>query len=240
MRAGVFRKLLGFIGEALVSLGVVSLLYVAHALWFTNASADASSFTEATKFQSQIELKRLEQSKAPVSVDISRDIVELDGTEGIAPKPLETFGLLYIPRLGQDVWAEPIVSGIDYKALSMGVGYYPETELPGEIGNFAIAGHRTANGEPFSKFEVLRPGDKVFVQTLSGWFEYELMQDQIVEKEDVWVLDDRPKGTAFSSGASLITLTTCHPKWTSTERWVWWGELIATYPLSQPPVEVER
>ena len=69
----------------------------------------------------------------------------------------EAFALLRIPRLGED-YRVPIVEGVSLEDLAAGVGHYPDTALPGEVGNFSVAGHRATNGEPFAYLDQLRNG----------------------------------------------------------------------------------
>ena len=42
--------------------------------------------------------------------------------------------------------------------LARGVGHYPETARPGQVGNFAVAGHRATNGEPFAALDQVHSG----------------------------------------------------------------------------------
>ena len=65
------------------------------------------------------------------------------------PSNGEPFAILRIPRLG-DNFQVPIVEGVSLADLAEGVGHYPDTALPGEVGNFSVAGHRATNGEPFA------------------------------------------------------------------------------------------
>lgn len=204
-------------GEILVTLGILVGLYALYQVSFSNTLADSS----AVAITQEIE-KKFNFSKV-TSAQVDTEVFDLD------PKPDEGFALLYIPRLKADVWGTPIVEGTSYKALASGVGHYSKTELPGEIGNFAIAGHRATNGEPFARFEILQAGDLVYVRSSEGWFTYELFQDQKIPKTGVWVLEDRPNGVITDS-SQLMTLTTCDPRWNSTQRWAWWGKLIYAGP----------
>ena len=72
----------------------------------------------------------------------------------------DAIAMLRIKRFGDD-YEVPIVKGFDEGALARGVGWDPKSAKPGEIGNFAIAGHRVTHGEPFSKFPKLKKGDLV-------------------------------------------------------------------------------
>jgi hypothetical protein len=76
----------------------------------------------------------------------------------------EALAVLRIPRFGKD-FEVPVVAGVDDSALTSGVGWFPDTQRPGERGNFAVAGHRITNGQPFKDFPDLQAGDKVFVET---------------------------------------------------------------------------
>ena len=84
---------------------------------------------------------------------------------------------LYIPRLGRD-YAYTIVQGTSQDDLEKGPGHYPKTVLPGQTGNFAIAGHRVGKGEPFLNLDHLRAGDSVIVETESHYFVYKVLGDQ--------------------------------------------------------------
>lgn len=229
-------------GELLITFGAVILLYVAYSLWFTNSLAEVTTRSTSADFLAEIEERKGQPGadRPPLAdgLQTSGSTSDSELSDDDEFVPVEPFALLYIPRLEADVWEEPLVSGIGYRALASGVGHYPSTELPGEVGNFAIAGHRATNGEPFAYFENLQAGDRVYVQTLEGWFEYELVRDKIIQEDEVWVLGDSPEGQGFEPGSRLITLTTCHPRWNSYQRWAWWGELVATYPLSDTPAEI--
>ncbi len=190
-------------------------MFIAYQLWFTNQVSDSQASAISTEIR--------EGLKAQVFTSESPSIqVEVKGK----PYTVSSIGLVYIPRLKSDVWATPIVVGVGGRELSLGVGYYPGAAMPGEIGNFAIAGHRATNGEPFARFERLKVGDRVFVQTAAGWFEYELLENKKIPDSATWVLDAQPKGLNLDSN-QLITLTTCDPRWNSTRRWAWWGVLVA-------------
>ena len=49
--------------------------------------------------------------------------------------------------------------------------------MPGEVGNFAVAAHRSTHDEPFANIDDLRVGDKVYVQTREAWYTYTLQKD---------------------------------------------------------------
>ena len=151
----------------------------------------------------------------------------------------DAFALLYIPRLGNHVWATPVLEGVDPTQLDSGVGHYLGTALPGEPGNFAVAGHRATHGEPFAYFDRLQRGDRVYARTFNNWFVYVLDKDLKVKPREVWVIDEQPGQVSQKVASSnLISLVTCDPRWGSARRWVWWGHLVKTYPANEMPSEV--
>lgn len=155
-------------------------------------------------------------------------------------KPSAGFAFLYIPRLRDSVWELPISQGIDSTQLETGTGHYPKSALPGESGNFAVAGHRSGNGEPFADFDRLQQGDRIVIETKDKWFVYVLDQDIEVKPDEVWVLDPNPAGLASTVGTDkLITLTTCTPRYGTTGRWIWWGHLVEELPKEEPPSDVK-
>lgn len=136
------------------------------------------------------------------------------------PEYEETFAVLRVPRWGED-YVRPITEGTEQKILDeKGIGHYEGTALPGSEGNFAIAGHRTTYGKPFADIDTLEEGDVLMVQTKEATFVYSVTGSQIVRPEDVHVLDSIP-------GRSLMTLTTCHPKYGNTERYIVYAELVS-------------
>ena len=153
----------------------------------------------------------------------------------------DAFALLYIPRLADHVWATPVLEGVNPHELESGLGHYLATALPGQRGNFAVAGHRATYGEPFAYFDRLQPGDRVYVRTLGSWFVYVLDKDLMVKPRDVWVIDPQPGQLARTVPSDhLISLVTCDPRWGSARRWVWWGHLVAAHPKDEPPLEVRK
>jgi sortase A len=110
------------------------------------------------------------------------------------------------------------------------------TAFPGNAGNFAVAGHRATHGEPFARFDLLNEGDEVVVETVDGLFTYSLVTDSKVTPEDVWVVGPRPDIDQLKSlppGSKIITLTTCDPRWSSENRWVWFGVLDSFVPRAE-------
>jgi sortase A len=155
------------------------------------------------------------------------------------PKLHQGFALAYIPRLKDKVWELPITKGVDSEDLISGLGQYPDNALPGQKGNFALAGHRATYGEPFADVDQLKQDDEVIIQTADNWYVYRLIMDELVEPDETWVLEENPGGIVNKTGIeAMITLTTCHPRWGSTQRWIWWGVLIDVRPIDQVPESI--
>lgn len=219
LQEDVKSRVFGTLAELFFTASALVLLFLVYQLWFTTEVARSQYAATSEQFLQAI-VQPPEVTSEPVA-----ELVQAQDIVGV--------GLLYIPRLKTEVWGLPIISGTSDKALSQGVGHYAKSELPGQIGNFAIAGHRATNGEPFAYFEKLKAGDMVYVQTNVGWFSYQLVQDQKIQETEVWVLDDDPIGLGEQK---LITLTTCDPRWNSTRRWAFWG--VQVYFSIDAPAEV--
>lgn len=127
---------------------------------------------------------------------------------------------LQIPRVGVDV---VVVEGTTPAALAAGAGHYPETPLPGEKGNVAIAGHRTTYGKPFNRMDELVPGDKVVLTTPIGKHTYEVTtQPFVVDPFDWSIIENYPEGGGW------LTLTSCHPEGSAAYRIVVRARLVSS------------
>jgi sortase A len=147
---------------------------------------------------------------------------------GVAPASGEPIVLLRIPKFGED-WEKPVVEGVGKDDLARGIGHYPQTQLPGRPGNFAIAGHRVTHGAPFRKLLELRKGDEVIVETAEAVYTYELdgsPRDLTVKPTDNWVLEPVPGKPRETPTKSIITLTTCQDLFRSPDRSVAFGHLV--------------
>ena len=165
--------------------------------------------------------------------EIKQLIVE-DWDKGIDGNAI---GLLRVPRFGDD-YEVPIVKGGDLlgakgdRALAEGVAWYEPGAKPGEIGNFAVAGHRATNGEPFATLDLVRAGDVVVAETRTRWFTYVVDRTEIVDPTATWVLDPVPGEPGATPTERLLTLTTCNPRWASTQRLIVFGHLRESRPKS--------
>lgn len=117
---------------------------------------------------------------------------------------------IIIEKLGLD---ESIVPGTDEDALRQGVGRVLNGAQPGSpTGNLALAAHNDVYGELFRNIPNLAEGDRIYVQTRTRTYEYEVIGYRIVNPNDVYVLEDQ--------GYASLTLITCHPPGINDKRYV--------------------
>ncbi len=206
------------LGEVLITLGALILLYVVYQLFWTNVTADQATNATATQL-------RQEWSRPPVP---ARPGAPTPAASAAVPSG-DAMALMYIPRLGKD-WVEPVVQGVALSDLARGIGHYPSTALPGQVGNFAVAGHRATHGQPLAYIDQIRDGDLVVVETRTEWFTYVVDRHLIVAPTDTWVVDPVPGKPGATPTASLITITSCNPRWASYQRWIIFGHLVSTTP----------
>lgn len=124
-------------------------------------------------------------------------------------------GIMKIPKLDLKV---AIGEGIDSETLKFAVGHFEGTALPGEKGNFAVAGHRSYTySQYFNRLDELNVGDDIIVKTKKGEYTYKVYEKKVVEPTEVSVLDKTKDAT--------ITLVTCTPIRVATHRLIVKGKL---------------
>lgn len=138
-----------------------------------------------------------------------------------APATYEKFARIFIPSFGSD-YVRPIAEGTSTKEVlnKIGVGHYQGTALPGEIGNFAVAGHRMTYGAAFRDLDLLGNGDEIIVETVDGWYTYKVDRTKIVKPTEVNVISPVPEKAGEVPSERWMTLTTCTPKWSAAKRLV--------------------
>ncbi|MDN5762309.1 MAG: class E sortase [Microlunatus sp.] len=144
--------------------------------------------------------------------------------------PGDAIALLRIPAFGSD-YQVPILSGTDLSILDRGVGHYTTTASPGEIGNFAVAGHRVTHGQPFARLLELDSGDQIVVETRDKIYTYvvdDSPRNLTVNDTQTWVLDPVPKRPGAEATEALMTLTTCQDLFHSPDRSVGFAHLAET------------
>lgn len=133
---------------------------------------------------------------------------------------------VYIPRFG-DQWERNLVQGTSLVELNQhGLGHYEISQMPGQVGNFAIAGHRNGYGQPLGDVDRLQPGDAIVIRSQDYWYVYQYTNYTIVTPDDGSVIGPNPEHPGEAPTKRMITMTTCEPKYTTpTHRWISFGEL---------------
>lgn len=155
----------------------------------------------------------------------------------VAPATLGSgVAILRVPRFGRD-YVSVIVEGVGTADLRRGPGHYPASALPGAIGNFAVAGHRTTYGAPFARLDELQAGDALVLETRRSWLTYRVTESRVVAPTAVTVTAPVPGEAGRRPTAALLTFTTCHPRHSDRQRLVVFGRLVETLAKSVgPPV----
>jgi sortase A len=128
---------------------------------------------------------------------------------------INTLGILIIPKINLNV---AVAEGTDSETLKYAVGHFEGTAMPGEKGNFSVAGHRNYTyNQYFNRLDEIKKGDEIRIRTNKGEFAYEVFDTFVVEPTEVSVLDKSEDAT--------ITLVTCTPIRVATHRLIIKGRL---------------
>ena len=139
-------------------------------------------------------LEVFESQIAETKNEGSNESVSLEAINGYTP-----VAIMEIPSIKLK---QPVVDGITEDVIKYFLGRFPESAMPGEVGNFAVAGHRVSDfTDAFINLYKVKVGDKVIVTTKDGRYTYEVDSSFIVDPEQVEVLDD--------ADYEKITLITC-------------------------------
>ncbi len=189
-----FFQNLGFI---LIGLGLLMFLFVGYQLWGTGIQ----------EAQSQNRLEDIfkntrSQEAVPGIPSTTREPIFVNRGDGVF--------LIQMPTINV---AKYVVAGVETADLKKGPGHYTSTPLPGELGNSAIAGHRTTYGEPFRRLDDLEIGDPIIITDLfNRTFTYTVTAQQIVKPSDTWVT------ATTDPNKAILTLTTCDPEFSAKRR----------------------
>jgi sortase A len=145
--------------------------------------------------------------------------------------------IVHLPTIGEEL---PVLEGVGADVLDQGVlGRYPGSGAPGEVGNYAVAGHRTTYGRPLWALGDLEPGDPVVVETARGWHVYRFEGSRVTVPEDVTPLAPTPDSPGVEPEEARMVLTTCHPRFSARQRLIGYAVLDRTVPReSGPPPEL--
>lgn len=208
---------LGVVGKTFITAGLLLLGLVAYQLWGTGIETS----------RAQARLHR-EFTRLITNATTTTGAQSITTTNQPAPslavpnRPNSAVALLEVPTAGI---SDIVVEGVSASALRHGPGHVPRTALPGDPGNSAIAGHRTTYGAPFADLDRVDVGDDVTVTTTKGRFDYEVIDVRIIKPNQTEVL--RPQ-----ANKTLLTLITCNPRYSTSQRLVVVAELRRSLPLA--------
>ena len=205
------------LGELMLTIGVVLLLFAFYEAYWTNV--------ESGQLQEEASARLDEQWRNP--------------RQKLEPELGEAFAQLYIPTFGSD-YRFAIIEGTNEDDLLRGPGRYLDSQMPGEMGNFAVAGHRVGKGAPFNDLGKLETCDDIVVETQKERITYRVLPidgeqadcfngippeyshvvgRHITTPGDVSVTNPVPESDAEPS-REILTLTTCHPQFSNAERMI--------------------
>lgn len=229
----------GVLGELLITVGVVVLLYVSWQMWVGDWIIGAENNEQGKQLAQQWDSGDdpvVTPTPTPTSTGVPTPPPPVDPVVIPQPKDGQKFGVMYIPRFGSD-YAVTVAGGVTKpRTLDKGdIGHYPDTAMPGQTGNFALAAHRTTYGAPFSKIADFRLGDAIVVETKEGWYTYRFRTLEYVTPQSVNVLDAVPQVGNVADGERYITLTSCSPKYSNSERIIAYGVFDSFQPRADGP-----
>jgi sortase A len=232
------RRVVGAVGRVFITVGVLILLFVGYQLWGTGLYTAREQDALERQFNTALALEGHETPTTTTTVRGTAPRSTTTTTEPAPPPPPEgeAVARIRIPKIGVD---SIVVNGVTRDDLRKGPGHYPDTPLPGQQGNAAIAGHRTTYGAPFGDLDQLAEGDLIQVRTLQGSFAYRVAEQLVVSPRDVSVLDPTPADPDDPAQGDLatLTLTTCNPKYSAAQRLIIHADLAPEQvALPAPPI----
>jgi sortase A len=212
-------------GEILLTLGVIVLLFAAYLVWGTGIRASDAQRQFTSELNNQWQRPAASAGAAGRDAQAAMD-PRPDPIHLVTGQP---FAFIRIPAFGKH-WRFTLIEGTALAQLNVSPGHVPGTQLPGQLGNFAVAGHRVTAGNPFWSLPSMRDGDLVFIETKYDTYTYRVVGKKWVAPTDINVLDAVPGQPGRKPAQRLITLITCDPAWTGTHRVIVTGVLTAAAP----------
>ena len=210
------------LSDILLTLGVTALLFCAWYVWVGDVVAgirqDAASQKLAQSWVTTRELPEFDRNMGDSTGTVVGSAPPVTRPPGIG----KAFATLIVPRFGKN-YERSIAQSVDVAKvlnnMNTGVGHYVTSDALGEVGNFALAGHRTTYGAAFGSIDTLRVGDRIYLETPKGWYIYRFRNMEWAYSSDSTVLNPVPQ-LSISPKQRILTMTTCHPKLSSAERFI--------------------
>ncbi|MGH8795180.1 MAG: class E sortase [Stackebrandtia sp.] len=187
--------------ETAVTFGAVVLLFLGWTYWHNNSQSEAA--------------------QSDLNDQVEEDWAEDDALD---PLPGESVARLYMPQIRPEPWV--VVEGTTLEDIEYAPGRYEDGAMPGEKGNFAMAGHNVP--AIFRHIDELGAGDEIVVETPEKFYIYEITGDEIIEPTEVDVVAPVPREPGVEPGDDdrYLTMTTCYPWWDNYQRYVVYGKLV--------------
>ena len=132
--------------------------------------------------------------------------------------PGSAYAVILIPRIDLDM---VVVEGTDYTSLKEGPGHYIDTANPWDrSGRVGIAGHRTTYLHPFFNLDQVQAGDTIQLLTGYGNYTYRVTRNFVLPESTAEVVLQQTK-------RPTLVLTTCNPKYASSERLIVEADLVS-------------
>jgi sortase A len=190
-------------GNILILLGVLLFVYIVY---------------------EQIYARVLEKKIISETAEISQSLQEYVGPRVAAADQLDIERVTYpldisVPSIDLKT---KVLEGTSEDILRVAVGHLEGTGELGEIGgNYVILGHRSyITGKFFSRLDELNLGDPIILKSSNLEYRYKVIDKKIIRPNQLEVLNP-------IKGKSIITLITCHPRYSSKQRLVIIAEKIA-------------
>lgn len=213
------RRIVRVSGEVLITFGLVIVLFAVYEVY---GKASAIQSHQSVLSQQLNQTWAQPAQPAPAATEPSNP--------GVVPGT--AIARLYIPVMKLH-WV--VVEGVALDDIQYAPGHYPGTAMPGQIGNFSVAGHRIP--PLFWNLQQVQPGDQIVVQTRDDWYVYRVTANEIVTPHSIEVVAPTPDHIGVAPTKAMLTLTTCNPKWNDYQRMVVHAELVTTTPYTDgPPV----
>jgi LPXTG-site transpeptidase (sortase) family protein len=195
-------------GELMITFGLIVLLFAGYEVYGNSAKVQE----EQNALGSELDKQWNDPTVGPTAANI-----------GPAAPGKDLIGRLYIPKLDKE-WV--VVNGVLPEDIKGAPGHYPATALPGQVGNFSVAGHRIK--KIFWRLDELKPGDVIGVETRDSWYIYKVTGHEVVKPTAVEVVAPVPDKPGEKPTQKLLTLTTCNPKFNNYQRLIVHAQLTQT------------
>ncbi len=227
-----WRWFIGGLGRVLISVGVLMFAFVGYQLYGTGIQTAQAQNRLENEFEDLLAttgggatngtggtatptttpaVPETVPATVPTSTEPAPSTPSTVPAARLTPPPQgDPLAKLTIPSIDLE---KIVIEGVRTSDLEDGPGHFPETPLPGQYGNAAIAGHRTTHGQPFNRIDELQVGDEVIVETVVGRFTYLVTGQIIVSPNDYQQVIPTTDPTV-----ATLTLTSCHPKFSAKQR----------------------